>query len=115
MVYVKQTEHFEEINFLKSERFESFTQQADENHEQVENGIIPAGAIYPANDASALGIVINAVDVSEGPQPVGVITSGHVLAERLPEVPTAEAMAAMNQINFYDGIGQIFEVTAGGE
>lgn len=109
MVYVNKKESFEDINFLKSERFESFTQQVDDAHTQVENGVVPAGAIYPANDATAQGVTINDADVSVGAQPVGVITSGHILAERLPEAPTAEAIDAMNQINFYDGNGAPYE------
>lgn len=109
MVYVNKKESVEDINFLKSERFESFTQQVDDSHAQVANGVVPAGAIYPANDATAQGVTINDADVSTGAQPVGVIASGHILAERLPEAPTAEAIDAMNQINFYDGNGAPFE------
>jgi len=107
MVYVDQQEQFRDINFLKSERFESFTQQVDDTHAQVEDGVIPAGSIYPANDTTAQGVTINDVDVSKGAQPVGVITGGHVLAERLPEAPTADALGSIRQVNFYDAQGNV--------
>jgi deoxyribose-phosphate aldolase len=115
MVYVAQKEKFEDINFLKSEKFVSFTQQVDDTHAQEVDGVVPAGALYPANDATAIGVTINDVDVSKGAQPVGVITEGHILAERLPEAPAAEAIEALGQINFYDGNGGIYVVEQGGE
>ena len=72
-----------EINFLDSEKFVSFTHQADSSTTGVVNGVLPAGSIYPNNDATAIGVTINDVDVSEGPQPVGVIVEGYVNAARL--------------------------------
>lgn len=93
-------ESIEEINFLASARFQAFTQQVDDTHAQAENGIVPAGAIWPANDATAKGILLNAIDVSNGAQPASVIVEGYVIAERLPEEPSAEAIAAMTEIKY---------------
>ena len=89
-----------EINFLDSEKFVSLTQQADSSTTGVVNGVLPAGSIYPNNDATAIGVTINDVDVSEGPQPVGVIVEGYVNAARLPVKPVAAAITALKEIKF---------------
>ncbi|MEG0678946.1 MAG: hypothetical protein RR439_03785 [Carnobacterium sp.] len=101
MVYVKGKEVFTDINFLKSQKFISFTQQVDATHEGAVDGVVPAGSIFPKNDDTAVGITINDVTVSNGPQPVGVIVEGYVLKDRLPILPTAEAIAALKEIKFY--------------
>ncbi|WP_395149726.1 hypothetical protein ACF3OA_13395 [Enterococcus thailandicus] len=107
MVYVKKSETFKEINFLKSQKFVSFTKQVDNTHAGIVNGVLPAGSVYPANDATAEGITINDVDVSNGPQPVGVIVDGHILIERLPVKPSDAAQTAMREIKLYDASGKM--------
>jgi len=110
MVYVKKVETINDINFLKSQKFLSFTKQVDQTHTKVVNGVLPAGSIYPADNATAEGITINDVDVSNGPQPVGVIVEGHVLMERLPVKPSDEAQKAMREIKLYDADGKMIAV-----
>lgn len=90
----------EEINFLASARFQAFTEQVDDTHAQVKDGVVPAGAIWPSNDAEAKGILLNAVDVSHGPQPASVIVEGYVIKERLPEEPDELAIEAMTEIKY---------------
>lgn len=107
MVYVKKSETFKEINFLKSQKFVSFTKQVDNTHAGIVNGVLPAGSVYPANDATAEGITINDVDVSNGPQPVGVIVDGHILIERLPVKTSDAAQTAMREIKLYDASGKM--------
>lgn len=112
MVYVKKTETFKEINFLKTQKFVSFTKQVDNTHADVVNGVLPAGSVYPANDATAEGITINDVDVSNGPQPVGVIVDGHILIERLSVKPSDAAQTAMREIKLYDASGKMIALPA---
>ncbi|WP_172638282.1 hypothetical protein, partial [Lactiplantibacillus plantarum] len=64
--------------------------------------VIPAGTIYPTNDAKAEGITINEVDVTRGPQMVGVIVEAYLFGQRLPVAPTAEAITALKKITFTD-------------
>ena len=109
MVYVASKTERSEINFLKSEKFVSFTTQVDKSTKGVKDGVVPAGTILPANDATAQGVTINPIDVTKGPQPVGLIVEGHILSERLPVAPTAAAITAMKQINFYDGAGNVIK------
>lgn len=42
------------------------------------------GTVYPANDATAEGIVYEDVDVSTGDMPGSVVTAGEVYEDRLP-------------------------------
>lgn len=99
-MYVKETQTVKEINFLKSAKYVSFTYQADDTNGSVVDGVLPAGAVYPANDGTATGIVINPVDVTNGPQPVAVIVEGYILEGRLPVTPSSEAKAALKEIKF---------------
>lgn len=95
-MYVKQKQTVEQINFLASATFQSFTYQADKSYK--------AGEIYPSNDENAVGIVINNVNVEEetgtAAQPVGVIVEGYILKDRLPEAPTETAEEALKEIKF---------------
>lgn len=63
--------------------------------------IIKAGTIYPANDATALGIVFSDLDVTEGDQNGAIIVFGFVKTNTLPVAPTAAAKTALNMIKFF--------------
>lgn len=97
-MYVKKPVKVEDINFLKSAKFTSFTCQVDIGTAGVVDGILPAGSVYPANDASAVGITMYDTDVSNGPQPTAVIVEGYILKDRLPVAPSAGAITAMKEI-----------------
>lgn len=59
------------------------------------NIIVKSGTIYPANDATAQGIIYQDVNVTKGDYPCSLMTSGYVYADRLPEAPTEEAKTAL--------------------
>ena len=93
----------EEVNFLASAKFVPFTYQVKAEGVQAgEDGrkIVPAGTLYPANDDTAIGILLNDVDVTNGDAPASVIVEGWILEERLPEEVTTEAKTAMTAIKF---------------
>ena len=46
---------------------------------------VKAGTVYPANDATAVGIVYEDVDVTTGNMPGSVVLKGVVYEDRLPE------------------------------
>lgn len=50
-----------------------------------ENGgkYVPMGSAYPSNDANAIGIVYEDVDVTNGNMPGSVVTKGEVYSDRL--------------------------------
>lgn len=92
MPNVRKKEVVKEVNFLASARYQSFTYQADKSY--------VAGDVYPANDATAVGIVLNNVTVDGTDQPVSVIVEGYILAARLTTAPSEEAKTAMTEIKY---------------
>lgn len=55
--------------------------------------VIKAGTIYPKNDATALGIVFQDVDVTDGDKPEALMVGGVYLKDKLVATPSAEAKA----------------------
>lgn len=103
-MYVSPKRTAADINILKSSKFQSFTVQvSDAGVTANAHGrkIVPAGTIYPANDATATGILYKDVDVTNGPQPGANIVEGYIIKGRLPVVPAAAAITALKEIKFY--------------
>lgn len=61
---------------------------------------VPAGTIYPANDATAVGIVYEDVDVSTGDVAGSVVLSGVVYESRLPVTLAGAAKTALEGKGF---------------
>lgn len=81
------------------------TQTIPANHAQVVNmndgtKMVPAGAIFPTNDANAIGFVYEDVDVTSGAMAGSVVTKGSVWNDKLPAAPDANAVNAMTGITF---------------
>lgn len=107
MAYVFDEGTVEQKNFMASEKFVSFSRQVDNTSYAVKTDafghkVIPAGTIYPTNDAKAEGVTINEVDVTHGPQMVGVVVEGYLFGQRLPVAPAAEAITVLKKITFTD-------------
>lgn len=62
--------------------------------------IIPAGTVYPLNDATALGVALHDVDVTHGDATSALLIHGYVDVTKIPVAPTAEAKAVLPQISF---------------
>lgn len=91
--------------FLAHEDCVRITVEADATNSAVkttaEGGkYIPAGTIYPANDATAKGIIYEDVDVSTGNMPASLVVKGSVYTERLAVVPADTAKTALAEITF---------------
>jgi hypothetical protein len=102
-MYVKKYSKSEQINFLASAKFQNFTYQISDvgvTANSEGRKVVPAGTVYPANDATAIGIVFHDVDVTEGPQPGAVLVEGYVLEARLPVAPVQLAKDNMTEIKF---------------
>lgn len=61
---------------------------------------IPMGTVWPSNDANAIGIVYEDVDVSEGNMPGSLVTSGVVYENRLPDTLASAAKTALKGLGF---------------
>lgn len=62
--------------------------------------VVKAGTIYPANDATAIGVVLNDYDVTDGDAMMAVVIHGFVKVAALPAIPSANAIGALKQITF---------------
>jgi hypothetical protein len=54
---------------------------------------VPAGAIVPANDGTAVGILYEDVDVTNGAALGSIVVKGTVYADMLPEEPSDDSTA----------------------
>ena len=61
---------------------------------------VAMGTLYPANDATAIGILYEDVDVTGGDMPGSVVTAGTVYLDRLPVTPAAAAKTALEGLGF---------------
>lgn len=73
------------------------------NHAQAvtrDNGrkVVPAGAVIPANGATAVGILFEDIDVTDGANVGSVVTEGTVYADRLPAALASAAATALTGI-----------------
>lgn len=103
-MYVAPKKTVNQINILKSSKFQAFTVQVSDTGVTANaqgRKIVPAGTIYPANDATATGIIYQDVDVTNGPEAASCIVEGYIIKGRLPVVPAAAAITALKEIKFY--------------
>ena len=61
---------------------------------------VKMGTIFPSNDANAVGIVYEDVDVTTGNMPGSVVTKGVVYTNRLPVAPASAARTALEGKGF---------------
>lgn len=60
--------------------------------------IIKAGTVYPANDATAVGIVFYDVDVTDGDSMGALLVHGFLNKNKLPAAISAEAQAVLPMV-----------------
>ena len=60
--------------------------------------IVPAGAVIPANDATAKGILYEDIDVTYGEQLGSIVTTGTIYGDRLPAALASAAATALKGI-----------------
>lgn len=61
--------------------------------------IIPAGTLIPANDATAEGVLLSDVDLSQNPNGT-IVTHGAIRKDKLPTEPVEAAITALKLIEF---------------
>ena len=62
--------------------------------------VVKAGTIYPANNATAIGVVLNDYDVTDGDAMMAIVIHGFIKVAALPAIPSANAISALKQITF---------------
>lgn len=63
------------------------------------DGIVKAGTIVPANDATAKGVLLTDVVLAENPNGT-IVIHGFIEAAKLPAQPAAEAKTALTGVVF---------------
>jgi hypothetical protein len=61
---------------------------------------VPAGTILPANDATAVGVLLHDTDVTYGARADALVIHGFIKTAKLPVAPATTAIAALKQISF---------------
>lgn len=89
-----------DAGFLSSTKFVAKTVYVEQDSAFVADGKIYGGLIYPANDATAEGIVYGNYDVTESDALVSLIVKGVINEDRLAVAPSANAKAALTGIVF---------------
>lgn len=62
------------------------------------HAVVPAGAVIPANDATAKGILYEDIDVTDGAAAGSVVIEGTIYGDRLPAALAEAAATALTQI-----------------
>lgn len=62
--------------------------------------VVKAGTVYPANDSTAIGLVLNDYDVTKSDAMMAVVIHGFIKTAALPALPSANAVTAMKQLTF---------------
>lgn len=99
MAYNKTEKFYSSNNILASEvGLVLKTKEGTKSMATAEDGhmIIKAGTVFPANDATAEGIVFEDVDITDDEKrPISVIIAGRVIEDRLPEEVAEDAKTAL--------------------
>ena len=89
--------------FLADENCLRETMTIPANHSQAVtladgSKIVPAGAVIPANGATAKGILYEDVEVTTGDMPGSIVTKGVIYEDRLPASLDSDAKTALTGI-----------------
>lgn len=66
---------------------------------EATDGVIKAGTIVPANDSTAVGVLLTDVHKDENPNGT-IVIHGFIETAKLPVEPAAEAKTALSQVHF---------------
>lgn len=86
-------------NILFNDHFVNINYDCSELSSLAKDGVIPAGTIIPANDATAVGVLFSDVVLDENPNGT-VIVHGFIDSSKLPEEAEEEAKTALSLIKF---------------
>lgn len=67
--------------------------------------IVPRGSLLDANgviknDSTVIGVLLEDVDVTNGPDVGSIVEEGYILKDRLPVSPSTQAISALSKVTF---------------
>lgn len=86
-------------NILANDHYVAINYDCTELTSLATNGVISEGTIIPANNATAIGVLLNPVVLDENPNGT-IVVHGFIAKDKLPVVPETAAETALKQINF---------------
>lgn len=106
-------------NFLASEvglRTVTYTLHLDATNGTEEGSriYIKAGTIYPKNDATAVGIVFQDIDVTDGDAVGALMVAGHYYSDKLAKSISSEATTAFVAKGLFGEVSPTVTVPADG-
>lgn len=85
------------VNILANDHFVAIPYDCSEI--APTDGVIPAGTIIPANDATAIGVLLNDVVPAENPNGA-IVIHGFIEKGKLPVEPAEAAVTALKDVTF---------------
>ncbi len=82
----KKTDIGQPVNILANDHYVAINYDCSELSAKAKDGVIPAGTMIPANDATAIGVLLNDVVLEEDPNGA-VVVHGFIDKSKLPEEP----------------------------
>ena len=92
------------VNILANDHFVGIPYNCKDLASLATGNVIPAGTIIPANDATAIGVLLNDVKLDENPNGT-IVIHGFIRTEKLPVAPTDAVKTALKGITFLNASG----------
>ncbi len=87
------------VNILANDHYVAIPYDCKALTALATDGVIKEGTIIPANDATAVGVLLNPVVLAENPNGT-IVVHGFIKADKLPAEPAEAAQTALAQIKF---------------
>ncbi len=87
------------INILANDHYAAIPYDCSELTALAKDGVIPAGTIIPANDATAVGVLLSDVCIDENPNGT-IVVHGFIKKSKMPTAPAAAVN--IKQVTFVD-------------
>ncbi|MGN1456952.1 MAG: hypothetical protein ACI4XP_03235 [Acutalibacteraceae bacterium] len=88
-----------EVNILANDHYVAIPYDCTELTTLATDGIIKAGTVIPANDATAKGVLLTDVNLNENPNGT-IVIHGFIKKDKMPIAPDTTAITALSQVMF---------------
>lgn len=87
------------VNILANDHYVAIPYNCSALSALATDGVIKEGTIIPANDATAIGVLLNPVVLAENPNGT-IVIHGFIKGDKLPAEAAEAAKTALAQIKF---------------